>query len=47
MKWFSPRYLIHGHIHLYELNETRRTTYLKTEVVNCYDHLVLDIENGK
>lgn len=43
MKWFKPRYLIHGHIHLYELNEVRRTTYLKTEVVNCYDHLVLDI----
>jgi UDP-2,3-diacylglucosamine pyrophosphatase LpxH len=42
MKWFEPRYLIHGHIHLYELNEVRRTTYLKTEVVNCYDHLVLD-----
>ena len=44
MKWFEPRYLIHGHIHLYELNEVRRTTYLKTEVVNCYDHLVLEID---
>jgi len=43
MKWFHPKYLIHGHIHLYELNEVRRTTYLKTEVVNCYDHLVLDV----
>ena len=45
MKWFEPRYLIHGHIHLYELNDVRRTTYLKTEVVNCYDHLVLDIND--
>ncbi len=43
MKWFRPRYLIHGHIHLYQLNETRRTTYLKTEVVNCYDHYTLDL----
>jgi len=43
MKWFEPRYLIHGHIHLYELNEPRRTTYLKTEVINCYDHLVLEV----
>ncbi len=25
MKWFQPRYLMHGHIHLYELNEVRRT----------------------
>lgn len=45
MKWFKPRYLIHGHIHLYELNEVRRTTYLQTEVVNCYDHLVLEIDD--
>jgi hypothetical protein len=45
MKWFQPRYLVHGHIHLYELNEVRRTTYLKTEVVNCYDHLVLEIDD--
>lgn len=43
MKWFKPRYLIHGHIHLYELNEVRRSTYLQTEIVNCYDHLVLEI----
>jgi len=43
MDWFQPRYLIHGHIHLYELNEVRRTTYRNTEVINCYDHLVLEI----
>lgn len=45
MEWFKPRYLIHGHIHLYELNEVRRTTYLQTEIVNCYDHLVLEIDD--
>jgi len=43
MKWFRPRFLVHGHIHLYELNEIRRTTFLKTEVVNCYYHLVLEV----
>jgi len=45
MKWFKPRYLVHGHIHLYELNEVRRSTYLQTQIVNCYDHLVLEIDN--
>lgn len=45
MKWFRPRYLVHGHIHLYELNEIRRTTFLDTEVVNCYDHLVLEVDD--
>lgn len=45
MKWFRPRYLIHGHIHLYELNEVRRSTYLDTQVINCYDHLVLEVSD--
>ncbi len=45
MKWFEPRYLIHGHIHLYELNEVRRSVYQKTEVINCYDHLILEVED--
>ncbi len=45
MDWFQPRYLIHGHIHLYELNEIRRSGYKKTTVLNCYDHLVLEIDD--
>lgn len=45
MRWFEPRYLIHGHIHLYELNEVRRTEYRKTTILNCYDHLVLEVEH--
>jgi len=45
MKWFKPRYLVHGHIHLYELNDVRKTQYLETQVVNCYDHLILDIDD--
>jgi len=45
MDWFHPRYLVHGHIHLYELNETRRTRYKDTEVVNCYDHVVLEVND--
>lgn len=45
MDWFKPRYLIHGHIHLYELNEVRRSVYRKTTILNCYDHLVLEIDD--
>ncbi len=44
MRWFKPKYLIHGHIHLYELNDVRRTFYKKTEVINCYDHFVLEYD---
>jgi hypothetical protein len=44
MKIFKPRYLVHGHIHLYELADVRRTRWLETEVVNAYSHYVIDTE---
>ena len=44
MRWFQPRYLLHGHIHLYRLNVTTRTTYHSTEVINVYPFRLLDLE---
>jgi Icc-related predicted phosphoesterase len=44
MRVFKPRYLLHGHIHLYDLNARRRTRYHETDVINVYDHYVLDTE---
>lgn len=44
MRWFKPSYLVHGHVHLYDLNETRSTRYRQTEVVNAYEHTVIEIE---
>jgi len=44
MKWFRPRYLVHGHIHLYNLSDVRRTRWLRTEVINAYGHYVIDTE---
>jgi len=41
MRRFQPRYLLHGHIHLYDNNAVRETRYHKTLVVNVYDHYVL------
>jgi hypothetical protein len=43
MRWFKPRYLLHGHIHLYDLNAERSTRFRETEVINVYDHFVLDV----
>lgn len=45
MRVFTPRYLLHGHIHLYDLNATRRTRYRETDVINVYDHFVLEVDN--
>lgn len=44
MKRFSPKYLLHGHIHLYNINEKKVTDYYNTRVINVYDHYVLDIK---
>ena len=44
MKVFKPRYLIHGHRHIYNINEVTETQYMETTVVNIYPYKVLEIE---
>jgi len=44
MNVFKPKYLVHGHVHLYGNNEKRRDEYRHTVVVNAFDHYVIDIE---
>lgn len=44
MRYFKPRYLLHGHIHLYRNDETTRTLYEDTEVVNVYPYRFIEIE---
>ena len=44
MKVFKPKYLVHGHIHLYDLSEVRTTKYLDTWVVNAYSHYIINTE---
>jgi uncharacterized protein len=45
MDKFKPKYLLHGHIHLYSLNERRVTQYKETTVINTYDHYVIELED--
>ncbi|MDR3303455.1 MAG: metallophosphoesterase [Treponema sp.] len=44
MRAFKPRYLIHGHIHLYDLSAVRVTRYEQTVVINAYSQFVLDTD---
>ncbi len=44
MKVFKPRYLVHGHRHVYNLNETTETQFMDTKVINVYPYKLLDIE---
>jgi Icc-related predicted phosphoesterase len=43
MKVFKPKYLVHGHIHLYDLSDVRCTKWNNTTVVNAYSHYIINI----
>ncbi len=42
IKKFKPALLVHGHIHLYDLQATRVTKSHETTVVNAYSHIVIE-----
>jgi Icc-related predicted phosphoesterase len=44
MNRFRPRYLLHGHVHVYSPLETTETLYGQTHVVNVYGRKVLELE---
>jgi Icc-related predicted phosphoesterase len=46
MRVFKPRYLVHGHIHLYDQNDKRETNYYHTQVINVYDHYILNTDTN-
>jgi Icc-related predicted phosphoesterase len=45
MKVFKPRYLVHGHQHIYSPTETTETDYMETKVVNIYPYKILNLED--
>ena len=46
MRWFKPRYLLHGHIHLYRQDVVTETLYEQTKVINVYPFRILELEPG-
>jgi len=44
LRVFRPRFLIHGHVHLYDRNAAREAQYAGTTIVNAYDHAVIKME---
>ena len=47
IKRFKPKYLVHGHVHLYDLSTIRRTRWMETEVINVCGHYVIDMDDAK
>ena len=46
IKKFRPAYLIHGHIHLYDMREKRVTVSENTTVVNAYAHWIIEFPDN-
>jgi uncharacterized protein len=44
LRAFRPRFLVHGHVHLYDRNAVREAQYGATTIVNAYDHAVIRME---
>jgi len=44
MRVFKPKWLVHGHIHLYDLADVRISGYGETTVINAFGHWILDTE---
>jgi len=44
MQQFKPRYLLHGHHHVYNPLEVTETQYEQTTVINVYPYKVLEID---
>ena len=45
VNWFKPAYLLHGHVHLYDLNAVRESVLGSTRVINVYNHHVIEIDD--
>ncbi len=43
MKTFKPSYLLHGHIHLYDINSPRQAECGDTKIINVYSRYELEI----
>ena len=43
MERFQPRYLIHGHRHVYHLQRPEVTQHQATTVMNVYGHTVVEV----
>ncbi len=43
IKWYRPRYMVHGHVHTWDRRKTTRTRYLETEIININPYTLLDV----
>src|SRR5262245_14919216 len=44
INWFHPKYLLHGHVHLYDRSQPYQATFEGTSIINVYPYRVVDLE---
>ncbi|MGL4981739.1 MAG: metallophosphoesterase [Treponemataceae bacterium] len=44
---FKPKYMIHGHIHLYDAQDIRVSKFEETTIINAYSHYILNFDEIK
>ena len=47
LKKFKPTYMVHGHIHLYDMREERVGRYYDSTIVNAYAHYIIEFPEEK
>ena len=45
LQWVKPRYLLHGHIHIYRRDTVTVTKFEETTIINVYPYCLLDYDN--
>lgn len=46
MERFRPRFLVHGHVHVYNPKQAIETQYRDTTVINAYGYRTIEIDEG-
>jgi Icc-related predicted phosphoesterase len=44
LRWYRPRYMLHGHVHTYDRRKDTRTQYYDTCIMNINPVTVLDVD---
>jgi Icc-related predicted phosphoesterase len=45
LQWVKPRYMLHGHIHIYRRDTPTVTKFEETTIINVYPYRLIDYDN--
>ena len=46
IKFFKPKYLVHGQVHIYDPDKNRTSKIEQTEVVNAYSRYIIEVSDN-